>query len=105
MTQPEMPEWRDDGEPSKSISEFCLRENMSKATFRALAAKGLGPMIIRQGAFVRVVESHKSWRDRMLWHSQQQTALREQARRREQASAAGKIAAASPLHVSKRSHQ
>jgi hypothetical protein len=101
MTTPE-PAWRADDEPSKSIAEFCLRENMSKATFHLLARKGLGPKTIREGAFVRVVESHKSWRDRMLWHSQQADAQREQQRRREQAVAAGKLAARSPLHVSKR---
>jgi hypothetical protein len=102
MTTPEMPAWRDDGEPSKSISEFCLLEKMSKPKFHDLVSKGLGPVLIREGNLVRIVESRRSWHQRMLWHAEQQAALREQARRREQASAAGKIAARSPLHVSKR---
>ena len=102
MAKKEAPAWRDDGEPSKSIAEFCLLEKMSKATFHALARKGLGPVTIREGSLVRVVESRRSWHERMLQHAEEAAAQREQERRRVQAAVAGKAAAASPLHVSRR---
>jgi hypothetical protein len=101
MTQ-DQPAWRDDGEPSKSIAEFCLLERISKATFHALARKGLGPMTMREGSLVRIIESRRSWHERMLWHCQLRSEQREQQRRREQASRAGQAAARSPLHVSQR---
>jgi predicted secreted protein len=52
--------------------------------------------------FRRVVESHESWRARMAALAKTEDAKLESERRREIASIAGKAAAASPRHVSKR---
>src|SRR5262245_27826989 len=97
-------DWSDDGEPSKSISEWCTAEGISTATYHKLSRLGGRPRDLRVPGtrVVRVVESRRSWHARMQKRAQERTAQLEQERRREQASRAGKLAAASPAHICRR---
>jgi hypothetical protein len=92
---------------SEKIREFCNVEKFSIAFFYELERRGLGPLMLDVPGtkFRRVVESHESWRARMAALAQTEDARLETARRRAQAAIAGKVAAASPLHVSKRKTQ
>jgi hypothetical protein len=93
-----------DRDTSEKIREFCKVEKFSLAFFYELERRGLGPKMLEvPGTNVRrVVESHESWRARMAEHAKSEAAQLERERRREIASTAGKAAAASPLHISKR---
>jgi hypothetical protein len=91
---------------SETIAEWCAIEKMSKATFYSLRSNNpeLAPRIIKipKTRIVRVIESHESWRARVAEAMQTKTARLANARRRELTSIAGKIAAQSPKHVSRR---
>jgi len=88
---------------SEKIREFCNVEKFSIAFFYELERRGLGPLMLDVPGtrFRRVVESHESWRARMGALAKTEDAKLETERRRAQAAIAGKVAAASPRHVSK----
>jgi hypothetical protein len=88
-----------------TISEFCRLAHISTPTYFSLQRKGLGPetITIPGTRIVRISpQARREWRERMRELSATETAKLEARRRREQASRAGKLAVASPLHVSKR---
>jgi len=93
-------------EASETITEWCAKERMSKASFYALlrANPELAPktITIPNTRIIRVIESHEDWRARVAELAQSDAARLEAARRREIASLAGKVAIASPNHVSRR---
>jgi hypothetical protein len=91
-------DWSDNGEPSRSIREWCELEGIATCTFHQLRRKGQGPVVMRLGRLVRVVEGRKSYHERMLKIAEGEAERREQDRRREQASRAGKAAIASDRH-------
>ena len=88
---------------SEKIREFCNVEKFSIAFFYELERRGLGPLMLDVPGtrFRRVVELHESWRARMAALAKTEDAKLETERRRAQAAIAGKVAAASPRHVSK----
>jgi hypothetical protein len=94
---------------SETIAEWCAIEKMSKATFYSLRWNNpeLAPRTIEipKTRIVRVIESHESWRPRVAEAMQTKAARLATARRRELASIAGKIAAQSPKHVTRRETQ
>ena len=95
-------EWSTDGQPARTISEWCLEMRISAPTFHKWDKAGKGPVVRRVGNVVRIVEGTQSYHRRMLALAEQEAAQRELQRRREQAAVAGKIAAKSPRHISRR---
>jgi len=95
----------DTDQRSQTIAEFCQHERISKTTFYKLRAAGLGPNELRlpNSAVVRITpEAREAWRVRMTEIAKTEAAQLEVERRRELAAVAGRIAAESPLHVSRR---
>jgi hypothetical protein len=91
-------------ERSQTIAEFCAHEHISKATFYKLKAAGLGPDEFRlpNSTVVRITAgARETWRQRMAELAQGEAARLEAERRSAQAAAAGRLAAASPRHISK----
>lgn len=90
--------------PAETIDDFRRVEALSKASFYKLERLGLSPRTYRVPGtkIVRIVETHNSWRERIAALSALKAAELETARRRELAKVAGKRAAASPDHVSRR---
>jgi hypothetical protein len=87
----------------ETITEWCATESISKASFYALPLKLRPETYEIPGTRIkRVVESHESWRARVAASMQTKVARLEAERRRELAAVAGRIAAASPRHISKR---
>ena len=94
-----------DIDPRRSLSQkqFCWVENMSSAKYFALKRKGLGPRVDNIDGLQRISpESRQEWHKRMAELAQSEAAQLEAERRRELAIEAGRAAAKSPLHVSKR---
>jgi hypothetical protein len=89
---------------AETVDDFRRGEALSKTSFYKLKKLGLAPHTYRVPGtkIVRVIESHDSWRERMTALSSSKAAELETARRRELASVAGKRAAASPAHHSRR---
>jgi hypothetical protein len=90
---------------SLTVGEFCLVERFSKTAYYGLKSRGLAPDEFEiPGTRIKRItpEAHAAWRERMAALAQSEAAQLEAERRRAQAVAAGRIAAASPLHVSKR---
>jgi hypothetical protein len=106
-------------EPPKSITAFCESRGMSRAFFYALKRKGLAPKLdeisapgepgINRGRGLRLVritaESERAWDEQMEQLRATEAAELEAARARQQRVEAGKLAAQSPLHVSKQKQQ
>ncbi len=93
------------GGASRTIREFCAIENISITAYYELKKRGLGPDELRvpETKIVRITaDAHNAWRQRMAELKQSRAAELEAERRRELASIAGRAAAASPLHASKR---
>jgi hypothetical protein len=91
--------------PSKSIAEFCRAERISKSVYYEMKRRGIGPveLIIPGTKVIRITpEAQTAWRTRMAELAKSETAQLEAERRSAQTAEAGKIAAASPLHISKR---
>jgi hypothetical protein len=86
-------------------SEFCALERMSLSTYHKLKRQRLGPDEIRfpNMTFVRITaEARRAWHAKIKTYRESQTAEIEEQRRSSLASRAGKIAAASPNHISKK---
>jgi len=93
-------------ERSMTIKEFCALERMSLATYFKFQRNGVGPNEVR-GAngmrFVRITPSaRREWHLRMNELQQGQAVELEHQRRVEMCRRAGKKAAQSVCHVSKR---
>jgi hypothetical protein len=94
-----------DIDPRRSLSqqEFCWLENISKAKFYELKKRGLTPDEIDIDGVLRITpKARETWHARMAELAKSEAAQLEAGRRRELASIAGRAAAASPLHISKR---
>jgi hypothetical protein len=88
---------------SLTRSEFCYVENMSTTKYHDLKNKGLGPEELNVDGMIRITpEARAKWHERMAELAKSEAAQLEAERRRAQAVEAGKIAAASSLHISKR---
>jgi catalase (peroxidase I) len=87
---------------SLTRQEFCFKKRISPSTFHKLKRQGLGP---KQDYLGRIPpEAEDAWDELMASLAESEAAKLEAARRRAQAAEAGKIAAASPRHISRRSH-
>jgi hypothetical protein len=94
-----------DIDPRRSLSQkqFCWAENISLAKYFELKKRGLGPAITDIDGVQRITpEAREEWHKRMAELANGEAARLEAERRRELAALAGRAAAASPLHVSKR---
>ena len=106
-------------EPPKSITAFCKSKGMSREFFYALKRKGLAPKLdeitapgepgVNRGRGLKLVritaESERAWDKQMEQLRASEAAELEAARARDQRVVAGKLAAQSPLHVSRRNQQ
>jgi hypothetical protein len=91
--------------PSETIDEFCRAENFSKSFYYELKKRNLAPDELRPPGtkVIRITpEAHAAWRGRMAELSRTEAAELEATRRRELAVIAGKLAAKSERHVSKK---
>ena len=76
---------------------------MSATKYHDLKNKGLGPEELNVDGMIRITpEARAEWRERMAELARSEAAQLEAERRRELAVIAGRAAAASPLHISKR---
>jgi hypothetical protein len=108
-----MPSQDQDDEPVRSMddrrnrmqADFCYIERISKASYADLKRRGLGPQELRipDSKIIRITyDAHVEWRQRMAELAQSEAAVLERERRRQLASVAGKRAAASLKHISRR---
>ena len=94
-----------DIDPRRSLSQkqFCWVENISLAKYFELKKRGLGPAITDIDGLQRITpESREAWHERMAERAKGEAARLQAERRRELAVIAGRAAALSPKHVSKR---
>jgi hypothetical protein len=78
-------------------------ENISLSKYHELRKKGLGPAVTEIDGLQRITpEARDDWHALMAEHAQSEAARLEAKRRHEQAITAGKRAAESALHISKR---
>jgi hypothetical protein len=95
-----------DPKRSLSLKGFRWLENISLSKFYGLKKKGLLPDITDIDGLQRITpEAREEWHQRMAELAQGEAARLEAERRRELAAIAGRAAAASPLHISKRQNQ
>ena len=97
---------------SETFAEFARAEGFSLSTFYKslstfykLKKLGLGPDVLHvPGTRIERItpEARQAWRERMAELAKSETAQVEAERRRAQAAEAGKLAAQSPNHVSRR---
>ena len=100
----DLPAINEDG-PSFSIPGFCEKENISLSSYHTVKRRGLGPEELRipGTTIVRITaKARREWHELMAKLATEEAARLEQQRRVEHASAAGKAAAQSEKHVSKR---
>jgi hypothetical protein len=91
--------------PSLTIKQFCVRETMSLASYYKMKRLGYGPreMVVPGTEIIRITPTaHREWREKLEARSRTEEAELERKRRADQRRAAGKTAAASPLHVSRK---
>ncbi|SDJ18198.1 MULTISPECIES: hypothetical protein [Bradyrhizobium] len=97
---------RDDQQPrSMTRKQFCELENMSLSTFHKLKRAGNGPAETHFPGmtFARITpEARREWHAKIEEQRKSEAAKLEAQRRSAFAENAGRNAAASPLHVSKR---
>lgn len=89
---------------SQTISEFCISENISKFLYFRLKREGRAPREMRPGGrIVRITaEARRDWHLLMEAEARAQATGLERQRYAEQSRTAGRLAAASPAHVSQR---
>ncbi len=90
---------------NRTLAEFLDIERISKTTYVDLRRRGYGPRELRvpNSKVIRITQqAHVEWRQRMAELANTEAAQLEAARRRQQAVEAGKRAAQSPTHVSRR---
>ncbi len=92
-------------EPSETIDEFCAVEHLSRSSYYKMRKLGYGPdeMVVPGTSIIRITpQAHREWRIKLEERSRTTAAVLERNRRADQRRAAGKAAAASPKHVSRR---
>jgi hypothetical protein len=87
-------------------TEFCARKRISKSTYLKLRKAGLGPeettITLPGFNLTRITpEARRDWERKLANLRQSKEAELESARRQAQVKAAGRLAAASPHHISK----
>jgi hypothetical protein len=97
----------DESERALSITQFCFVENISKATFYKLKRQGLAPELtyvpIAGVSLIRISPAaRRKWHAMLKALQASKAGVLEAARRSAQCREAGRISAASPLHVSRR---
>jgi len=93
-------------ERSLTIPEFCFVENISKATFYKLRKLGLAPALTRILDAIRITaQARRDWHAKLHLMQVADAAALLAARKQQQTVQAGKLAAASPLHVSNRTRR
>lgn len=95
----------DPDDRSFTISEFCMAERMSLPSYYKMKGLGVGPaeLVIPGTKMIRITaDARRAWHKRMDELNQSKAAKLERERRRAQTVEAGRIAAASPRHHSKR---
>ncbi len=92
------------GACSQTIKEFCVAERISVSTYYALKRSGLAPdeLHITPKTIRITPEAHRDWRALMQERAKSEAATLEIERRRGLAVVAGKRAAESADHVSRR---
>ena len=89
-----------------TIAQFAETVQICEATYFNLKRKGLGPEETRFGQVVRISpDALREWRARMREVQSTKAAKLEAERRAEHGRIAGKLAAASPRHISHRRKQ
>lgn len=89
-----------------TIAQFAETVQICEATYFNLKRQGLGPEETRFGNVVRISpDALREWRARMRELQATKAARTEAERRAAHSRAAGKLAAASPLHVSNRKRE
>jgi hypothetical protein len=96
-----------DDQRSLTVKEFLFYEKMSQSTYYKLKRHGLGPeettIPIPGMNFVRITaQARRDWHAKLAELRSSEAGELERARRADHATQAGKLAAASPLHVSRR---
>jgi hypothetical protein len=82
-----------------SISEFCVRNRMSTATYYKMVREGRGPRVMDYGSTMRIsMQAELDWRREREEAAVSAAGKLEHERRKAQAVRAGKAAIASPLH-------
>jgi hypothetical protein len=97
----------DNEERALSIAQFCYAENISKATFYKLKRQGLAPELtyvpVQGMTLIRISPAaRRKWHAKLKALQFSRAGALEAARRSAQCTEAGRIAAASPAHVSRR---
>jgi hypothetical protein len=95
----------DNQERSQTRGEFCDTERISLSSYFKLKARNLAPeeTVVPGTKMIRIApEARRAWHARMAELAKSEAAQLEAERRRAQAVAAGRIAARSPLHASRR---
>ena len=90
---------------SKTIPEWCKARRLSRSTYHKLKKLGRGPKELEiPGTRIKRItpEADAEWEARMAELAKSEDAQLEAERRRAQAAEAGKLAAQSPNHVSRR---
>jgi hypothetical protein len=90
---------------SQTFTEFCQGERISKTTLYGLLRRGLGPEVLEvPGTKIKRItpEAREAWHARMAELAKTESSRLEAERRRELAAIAGKRAAESPRHVSRK---
>ena len=91
-----------------SISEFCPRNRISRKKFNKLVNDGRGPTFMDLDGTRRIsAAAERAWQQRFENPTEKEVEAiaRRRARRVQHAKEAGKLSAASPLHVSKTRHK
>jgi hypothetical protein len=94
-----------DREPSMTINEFLAVERMSRSSYYKMRALGYGPAEMRVPGteIIRIsARARREWHARLEERNRSEAAELEHERRASQRRAAGKNAAASPRHISRR---
>ena len=98
-------ERKEDVERSLTKAEFCEVENISHASYHKMKKAGYGPSEVRIPgmALARITpQARREWHERIKQLQDDKDLQLEAERRSIQTSEAGKRAAASPRHISKR---
>jgi hypothetical protein len=88
-----------------SIATFCARNGIGLTLYHRLKNEGRGPREMRLGRTIRItLEAERDWQREREWPSDAEARLiaREHKARVGLSRRAGKIAAASPKHISRR---
>ena len=84
-----------------TVSEFCIRNRISRPTFFKLMRNGRGPRVMRLGHIARIsIDAERDWRKAMEAEAASEKESLEHQRRVKQSGEAGKIAAAQENHIS-----